>query len=117
MILHGDFTNSNTLGNANNLLQIDSPELASLFTEEFNIMWGDGPEGKPDSRFGLQKPMRSPKKITLNQTTITVQFSPNSPTQPWSNSSNGLIGKTLDSATKSVDMACLSFPISDLPIS
>ncbi|MBD2526967.1 DUF655 domain-containing protein [Nostoc sp. FACHB-133] len=105
----GDFTNSNTLGNANNLLQIDSPELASLFTEEFNIMWGDGPEGKPDSRFGLQKPMRSPQKITLNQTTITVQFSPNSPTQSWSNSSNGLIGKTLDSATKSVDMALFVF--------
>ena len=108
---YGDFTNSNSLGNANNLLQIDSPELASLFTEEFNIMWGDGPGGKPDSRFGLQKPMRSPKQITLNQTTITVQFSPTSPTQSWNNSSNGLIGKTLDSATKSVDMAL--FVLSD----
>jgi competence ComEA-like helix-hairpin-helix protein len=106
---YGDFTNPNTLGNANNLLQIDSPELASLFTEEFNIMWGDGPGGKPNSRFGLQKTMRSPKKITLNQTTITVQFSPTSPTQSWSNSSNGLIGKTLDSATKSVDMALFVF--------
>ncbi|MEH2194749.1 MAG: DUF655 domain-containing protein [Nostoc sp.] len=108
---YGDFTNPNTLGNANNLLQIDSPELASLFTEEFNIMWGDGPGGKPDSRFGLEKPMRSPKQITLNQSTITVQFSPTSPTQSWSNSSNGLIGKTLDSATKSVDMAL--FVLSD----
>ncbi|MEH2010876.1 DUF655 domain-containing protein [Nostoc sp.] len=108
---YGDFTNSNSLGNANNLLQIDSPELASLFTEEFNVMWGDGPGGKPDSRFGLQKPMRSPKQITLNQTIITVQFSPTSPTQAWNNSSNGLIGKTLDSATKSVDMAL--FVLSD----
>jgi len=101
----GDFTNSSSLGNANNLLQIDSPELASLFTEEFNIMWGDGPGGKPDSRFGLKKPMRLPKQITLGNTQITVQFSPTSPTQPWSNSSNGLIGKTLDSATQSIDMA------------
>jgi competence ComEA-like helix-hairpin-helix protein len=101
----GDFTNPNTLGNANNLLQIDSPELASIFTEEFNIMWGDGPKGQPDSRFGLQKPIRLPKQITLGNTQITVQFSPNSPTQLWSNSSNGLIGKTLDSATKSIDMA------------
>lgn len=105
----GDFTNSSSLGNANNLLQIDSPELASLFTEEFNIMWGDGPEGKPDSRFGLKKPMRSPKTITLGTTQITLQFSPTSPTQPWSNSSNGLIGKTLDSATKSIDMALFVF--------
>ncbi|MEH2347868.1 MAG: DUF655 domain-containing protein [Nostoc sp.] len=108
---YGDFTNPNTLGNANNLLQIDSPELASLFTEEFNILWGDGPGGKPDSRFGLEKPMRSPKQITLGNTQITVQFSPTSPTQSWSNSSNGLIGKTLDSATKSVDMAL--FVLSD----
>ncbi|MBD6614762.1 DUF1669 domain-containing protein [Komarekiella sp. 'clone 1'] len=105
----GDFTNSSSLGNANNLLQIDSPELASLFTEEFNIMWGDGPGGKPDSRFGLQKLMRSPKTITFGKTQITVQFSPTSPTQPWSNSSNGLIGKTLDSATKSIDLALFVF--------
>ncbi len=105
----GDFTNPSSLGNANNLLQIDSPELASLFTEEFNIMWGDGPGGQPDSRFGLEKPMRLPKQITLGNTKITVQFSPTSPTQPWSNSSNGLIGKTLDSATKSIDIALFVF--------
>ncbi|MHC5775693.1 DUF655 domain-containing protein [Nostoc sp.] len=105
----GDFTNSSSLGNANNLLQIDSPELASLFTQEFNVMWGDGPGGQPDSQFGLKKPMRSPKQITLGNTQITVQFSPTSPTQPWSNSSNGLIGKTLDSATKSIDMALFVF--------
>jgi phosphatidylserine/phosphatidylglycerophosphate/cardiolipin synthase-like enzyme len=105
----GDYTNPSTLGNANNLLQIDSPELASLFTEEFNIMWGDGPGGKPDSRFGLQKPLRLPKQITLNKTKITVQFSPTSPTEPWTNSSNGLIGKTLDTATGSIDLALFVF--------
>ena len=105
----GDFTNISSLGNANNLLQIDSPELASLFTEEFNIMWGDGPGGQPDSKFGLQKPIRLPKQITLGDTQITLQFSPTSPTQPWSNSSNGLIGKTLNSATKSIDMALFVF--------
>ncbi len=105
----GDYTNSSSLGNANNLLQIDSPELASLFTQEFNIMWGDGPGGRPDSRFGLKKPQRLPQQITLNKTKITVQFSPTSPTQPWSHSSNGLIGETLDSATKSIDLALFVF--------
>ncbi|RCJ38349.1 competence protein ComE [Nostoc minutum NIES-26] len=105
----GDFTNSSSLGNANNFLQIDSPELASLFTEEFNIMWGDGPAGKLDSRFGVKKPMRSPKTIALGQSKIIVQFSPNSPTLPWSNSTNGLIGKTLNSANKSIDMALFVF--------
>jgi competence ComEA-like helix-hairpin-helix protein len=106
---YGDFTNSSSLGNANNLLQIDSPELASLFSEEFNIMWGDGPGGKLDSQFGLNKPLRSPKTITLGETTISVHFSPTSPTQPWSQSSNGLIAKTLDSATKSINMALFVF--------
>jgi phosphatidylserine/phosphatidylglycerophosphate/cardiolipin synthase-like enzyme len=105
----GDFSNPSSLGNANNLLQIDSPELAALFTEEFNILWGDGPGGKPDSKFGINKPIRPPKEITLGNTKITVHFSPTSPTQPWTNSSNGLIGKTLDAATKSVDMALFVF--------
>ena len=106
---HGDFNNPNSFGNANNLLKIDSSELASLFTEEFNIMWGDGPGGKLDSRFGLKKPIRIPQQITLGKTKITLQFSPNSPTQPWINSSNGLIGKNLDSATKFINMALFVF--------
>jgi phosphatidylserine/phosphatidylglycerophosphate/cardiolipin synthase-like enzyme len=105
----GDFGNPESLGNANNLLQIDSPELAAVFTEEFNIMWGDGPGGKPDSRFGVKKPVRSPQTIPLGDSTITIQFSPSSPTQPWSSTSNGLIGKNLKSATKSVDMALFVF--------
>ncbi|OUL24415.1 competence protein ComE [Nostoc sp. RF31YmG] len=105
----GDFSNPSSLGNANNFLQIDSPELASLFTEEFNIMWGDGPGGKPDSLFGLKKPARLPKTISLGKTKITVQFSPTSPTQPWSQSTNGLIANTLESATNSVDMALFVF--------
>lgn len=52
--IHGDFSNPNSLGNANNLLQINSSELAALFTQEFNLMWGDGSGGKPDSKFGLK---------------------------------------------------------------
>lgn len=107
--MFGDFGNLQSLGNSNNFLKIDSPELAAIFTEEFNIMWGDGAGGKPDSHFGLKKPVRSPKTINVGNSSITVQFSPTSPTQPWDNSSNGLIGKTLESATKSVDMALFVF--------
>ncbi|WP_413172510.1 DUF655 domain-containing protein [Anabaena azotica] len=105
----GDISNSSSLGNANNLLKIDSPELANLLTEEFNIMWGDGAGGQPDSKFGLKKPVRLPKSINLGETKISVHFSPTSPTQPWSNSSNGLIANTLDSSTKTVDMALFVF--------
>lgn len=105
----GDFSKSESLGNANNLLKIESTEIASLFTEEFNIMWGDGLGGKPDSKFGLKKPIRQPKTINLIDSKITVNFSPISPTQPWNNSSNGLIGKTLDTAIKNVDLALFVF--------
>ncbi|AFY46523.1 phosphatidylserine/phosphatidylglycerophosphate/cardiolipin synthase [Nostoc sp. PCC 7524] len=107
--VHGDFTNPKSLGNANNFLKIDSPELAKLFIDEFNLMWGDGPGGKPDSRFGLKKPMRSPQTMTLGDNKITIHFSPISPIQPWNNTSNGLIGEVLNSSTKSVDMALFVF--------
>lgn len=107
--VHGDFSNSESLGNTNNLLKIDSPELAAIFTEEFNMMWGDGVGGKLDSKFGLKKLLRPPQTITLGNTKITVNFSPISPTQPWIKSSNGLIGQTLDTAIQSVDMALFVF--------
>lgn len=107
--IHGDFTNSQSTGNANNLLKIDSPQLAALFTEEFNLMWGDG-EGKLlDSKFGLKKSYRPPKRVKAGNNTITLQFSPTLPTQPWNQSSNGLIGKTLNSSNKSVDLALFVF--------
>ncbi|MEA5529443.1 DUF655 domain-containing protein [Dolichospermum sp. UHCC 0684] len=105
----GDLSNSSSLGNANNLLKIDSSELASLLTEEFNIMWGDGIGEKPDSKFGVKKPVRAPKTITLGNSKVTVHFSPTSPTQPGSISSNGLIAKTLSKSTKTVDLALFVF--------
>ncbi len=107
--IHGDFINPYTTGNANNLLKINSPELADLFTQEFNLMWGDGPGKLPDSKFGLKKQFRLAQQLQLGNNTINVQFSPTSPTQPWSQSSNGLIGKTLDLAANSVDLALFVF--------
>ncbi|HIK04740.1 MAG TPA: DUF655 domain-containing protein [Trichormus sp. M33_DOE_039] len=106
---HGDFTNPSSLGNPNNFLQIDSSEVATLFTEEFNLMWGDGVGGKPDSKFGLNKPVRPPKTIILGDNKITLNFSPTSPSLPWTNTSNGLIGETLNSSNKSIDMALFVF--------
>ena len=105
----GDISNLSSLGNTNNLLKIDSSELATLFTEEFNIMWGDGVGGKQDSKFGVTKPVRKPKTITLDNSKITIHFSPTSPSQPWSNSTNGLIAKTLSASTKTVDLALFVF--------
>jgi phosphatidylserine/phosphatidylglycerophosphate/cardiolipin synthase-like enzyme len=107
--VHGDFLNQDSRGNNNHLLKIKSPQLAQIFSQEFHLMWGDGPGGAKNSKFGLGKPDRLPQTITLGETKITVHFSPISPKKPWSDSSNGLIGKTLEKATSSVDLALFVF--------
>lgn len=107
--MHGDFLAADSRGNPNNLVKIDSSDLADLFTQEFNLMWGDGLGGKPDSLFGIKKTLRPAQKVTLGDTTVTVQFSPNSPTQNWIQTSNGLIGATLKTATKNVNLALFVF--------
>ena len=114
--IHGDPGTPASRGNANNLLELDSTQLARVFTEEFNIMWGDGPQGKPDSRFGLQKPIRGTTNVTLGETSVSVQFSPTSRTRPWNESVNGTIAQTLSGAARSVDLALFVFseqPVAD----
>ena len=107
--IHGDYDNYDSLGNVNNLIKIDSVELADIFTKEFNIMWGDGVGGKFDSKFGLQKPRRDFQEVIFGNNKVTTSFSPTSPTKLWIDSSNGLIGKTLKSAEKSIDSALFVF--------
>jgi competence ComEA-like helix-hairpin-helix protein len=121
--IHGDFKNTNTLGNANNLVKIDSPDVASIFTEEFNLMWGNETKNNPKNnpknnsnskitltqKFGIKKPIRLPKTIKVGDSKVTIHFSPTSPTKLWINSSNGLINKILETATQSVDMALFVF--------
>lgn len=107
--IHGDFDNLATRGNANHLLVINSPELANIFTQEFNYLWGDGVGRKQDSLFGLKKPDRSPQTIKIGDTTLSVKFSPTSPTKSWNNSTNGLIANTLQSANNSINLALFVF--------
>ncbi|MCC3450251.1 MAG: DUF655 domain-containing protein [Microcoleus sp. PH2017_39_LGB_O_B] len=107
--IHGDFKTAASRGNANNLLKIASPKLAQIFTQEFNIMWGDGPGGKPDSKFGIKKPFRQVQKVRVGNATVAVQFSPTSATLPWEQSVNSLINRTLAKAKKSVNLALFVF--------
>lgn len=107
--VHGDFKTPASRGNANNLLKIENAQLAQLFTQEFNIMWGDGPGGKPDSKFGVKKPFRPMQKVRVGDTTVTVQFSPTSKTLPWEKSVNSLINQNLGIAKKSVNLALFVF--------
>ncbi|TAG91161.1 MAG: competence protein ComE [Oscillatoriales cyanobacterium] len=107
--VHGDFKTPASRGNANNLLKIENAPLAQLFTQEFNIMWGDGPGGKPDSKFGVKKPFRPMQKVRVGNATVTVQFSPTSKTLPWEKSVNSLINQNLGIAKKSVNLALFVF--------
>ena len=107
--VYGDFSAPASRGNANNLLKINSSQVAAVFAQEFNLMWGDGPKGKPDSKFGVKKPFRPPQVFPVGKGTLAVQFSPSSKTVPWSDSSNGTIGKTLAESVRSVDLALFVF--------
>jgi phosphatidylserine/phosphatidylglycerophosphate/cardiolipin synthase-like enzyme len=112
---HGDAASSTSLGNANHLLRIDNVDLAQAFTQEFALMWGDGPGGQLDSLFGLQKPYRPPQTIWLSEhSTITVQFSPTSTSLDWEKSVNGLISRALATGDRSIDMALFVFSDQEL---
>jgi phosphatidylserine/phosphatidylglycerophosphate/cardiolipin synthase-like enzyme len=112
--IHGDFKAPESRGNPNNLLRLSSPELAELFTEEFDIMWGDGPGGKPDSKFGVKKPMRPIARVRVGSATVALQFSPATAKTPWQQTPNGLIDRTLANAKTSVNLALFVFSAQQL---
>jgi competence ComEA-like helix-hairpin-helix protein len=107
--IHGDIDKPASRGNANNLLRINSPQLAALFSREFNAMWGDGVGGKTDSLFGVQKPPRGVQTVLLGNNRISVQFSPTSTQIPWKQTVNGTISRTLERASGSIDLALFVF--------
>ena len=85
--IHGDLDDPSTRGNVNHLLRFDSPELATLFAGEFARLWGDGPGGLPDSRFGLAKAEGPSQRVRIGPTTVTVLFAPHR----RRNANNGLL--------------------------
>ena len=107
--LHGDMSIPTSRGNANSLLVLDNAPLAQLFTEEFNLLWGDGPGGDTDSLFGVNKPFRGAQQVEIADATLWVQFSPSSSTLPWPLSTNGLIADRLAQADSQIDLALFVF--------
>lgn len=107
--VYGDFRYPESEGNQNNLVQLESSELAAAFTNEFNLMWGDGVPNNPSSQFKARKPARLPFEVLVGKTRVLVQFSPTSKQQAWEDSSNGSIGKLLGSSTQQVDLALFVF--------
>ena len=100
----GDIGSDNR-GNAENLLVIESPELAALYQEEFQLMWGDGPGGLKNSRFGLRKPYRPARQVSLGDTTALVQFGPTSTTRPLADSLAGTVINAINHSTQSAQVA------------
>lgn len=107
--LLGDLDKPDSRGNANSLVVMESQPLAQLFTQEFQILWGDGPGQKADSKFGVNKSWRSTQTLKVGKATVKVQFSPSSSSIPWSQTTNGLIGQTLAQAQQEISLALFVF--------
>ena len=86
-------------------VNIKSSELAQLFTEEFNLMWGDGKGGKKDSQFGINKLKRWTKTIKIGESEDTVKFSPDSSKKDWPLTTNRFISSVLNNAKSSIKLA------------
>lgn len=107
--IHGDLDSSGNLtnsGNDNHIVVIESTQLASVFSNQFNVMWGDGPGGAQDSLFGLGKPDHSLETVytTNDNIRIDIQFTPQSSTV-YAGSSLDNIEGYVQSAQNRIHMA------------
>jgi len=105
--VHGDPDDPRTRGNVNHLLRFDSAELAALFVEEFERMWGDGPGGAPDSRFGLGKASGPARTVSVGDSRVTVLFAPHRRRDP--HHGLALLRAQLEQAQRQVDLALFVF--------
>ena len=110
--IHGDPGAPLTRGNANHLLRIESPELAARFREDFEQMWGDGPGGRSDSRFGLAKGQGGAESLRVDDTPVQLLFAPHRRSDPG----NGLalIASVLAEAQEQIDLALFVFSAQSL---
>ena len=110
--IHGDAGATQTRGNVNHLISIQSPMLATVFKEEFAQMWGDGPGGSKDSRFGRSKTANALQTLKVGSVNIKVLFPPHAKTHPG----HGLavIEDQLGGAQKTIDLALFVFSAQQL---
>ena len=110
--MHGDANRPRTRGNVNHILRVQSDAFAELFRQEFGTMWGDGPGGKLNSRFGLQKESTGVRTAMVGATRVDVLFAPHRK----GDLNHGLnwIEEQLDEARTSIDMALFVFTAQQL---
>lgn len=105
--MHGDPDAPSTRGNVNHLLRLRSRELAALFREEFQRLWGDGPGGAPDSRFGLAKNSEGLRWVRVGTTPVGVLFTPHSPSD--GRHALMLLEQLLETTSEQLDLALFVF--------
>ena len=110
--IHGDAGAASSRGNVNHLLRIRSEELAGLFRQEFQRMWGDGPGGNQDSRFGLAKEAGGATTVMVGNTRVEVLFSPHRKRHP--NHGLNWLADQLSSAQRNIDLALFVFSAQQL---
>lgn len=105
--VHGDPEDPRTRGNVNHLLRFDSPPLAAAFAEEFARLWGDGPGGAPDSRFGLEKASGPAQSVQVGDATVEVLFAPHRRQDPH----HGLawLAAQLETVQRTLDLSLFVF--------
>ncbi|MFA7613703.1 MAG: phospholipase D-like domain-containing protein, partial [Candidatus Caldatribacteriota bacterium] len=92
---------SNTRGNANSLMVIESNSVARVFTQEFDQLWG--------RNFGQAKTYRGPQTVSVGGQKITIQFSPTTRRMHWNYTVNGLAAKHLSKAQSQIQAALFVF--------
>lgn len=112
--IHGDPDDPRTRGNVNHLLRFESGPLAELFAAEHSRLWGDGPGGQPDSRFGTGKGGGGAHRVLVAGTPVEVLFAPHRRDDP----ANGLrwLERQLAGVRERIDMALFVFssqPLAD----
>jgi phosphatidylserine/phosphatidylglycerophosphate/cardiolipin synthase-like enzyme len=107
--IHGDLNSNGELvsdGNDNHILIVDSIELAAEIDVQMDYMWGDGPGGNPDSKFGLSKPDHSVVTVftTNDNTRLDVLFTPQSRSN-YVGSGIDFTSQYVSGGTQSIDVA------------
>ena len=105
--IHGDAGAPFTRGNTNHLLHIASEPLAQLFLAEFDRLWGDGPGGTSDSRFGRGKQNGGAVRVKQGDTTLELLFAPHA--RQSRHHGLAMINRVLATARKRVDLALFVF--------
>ncbi|MCP9816264.1 phospholipase [Synechococcus sp. GreenBA-s] len=113
--IHGDPDDDRTRGNVNHLLRIESAPLAAAFGVEFRRMWGDGPGGRPDSRFGLAKQAGGVQELWVGPSRLRLLFAPHRRSDP--NQGLTLLASVLAEARRRADLALFVFSAQELTTS